>query len=107
MSIRSRIVRGVGFGALAMATVGFIIPAEQPVATSYAKGGGAWHPVTNKKIKRKPRDKFEEFQIIIDGMIFNINPPPAIASRPPPTVTLNHPRSRAERRASEEILLIL
>jgi len=69
--------------------------------------GGGWQSISNKKVKRKPRDKFEEFQIIIDGMIFNINPPPAIASRPPPTVTLNHPRSRAERRASEENLLIL
>jgi hypothetical protein len=99
MSIRSRIVRGVGYGALAICTVGFIIPAEQPVATPYARGGGAWQSISNKKIKRKPRDKFEEFQILIDGMIVDIIPDVSI--------TTKQPRSRAERRASEEFLLIL
>lgn len=52
MSIHSRIVRGVGYGALALATVGFITPAEQSVA-SKAGYGVRFIPVREARVQTK------------------------------------------------------
>jgi hypothetical protein len=63
MSIHSRIVRGVGYGALAVATLGFITPVttviEQPVVR-ISSGGGSFQHYNRENVKPPKIDKLKD-----------------------------------------------
>ena len=72
MSIQSRIVRGVGYGALAVATLGFITPAVTVIAPPIPQiGGGSGHSFQHYS-RDKPRlpkiNKINDESIIMARM---------------------------------------
>lgn len=67
MSIQSRIVRGIGFGAMAVATLGFIIPVEQTQTSGGYYPNNKHRPISILPSPDKPHD--DEEVLFLTGMI--------------------------------------
>jgi hypothetical protein len=96
--LKGRLFAGALFaGALLAGQQAGIVP--QPVEESYARGGGAWQPVANKKIL-----KLIQGEIVSD--IGVVTDEPELEHISVAHLNTRKSRSRAVRRSSEELLLL-